>query len=114
MVTLAGLAAAGKDAARMRAVVCKELGPPSSLVVEDVPSPEPGEGQVVVAVHACGVNFPDTLIIQGQYQFKPPLPFSPGGEVAGVVSRVGPGVTGIAEGDRVIAVTGFGGFAEEV
>ena len=98
----------------MRAVVCKELGPPSSLRVEDVPSPEPGEGQVVVAVHACGVNFPDTLIIQGQYQFKPPLPFSPGGEVAGVVSRVGPGVDGVREGDRVIAVTGFGGFAEEV
>jgi len=98
----------------MRAVVCKELGPPSSLVVDEVPDPEPGEGQVVIDVHACGVNFPDTLIIQGRYQFQPPLPFSPGGEVAGVVSAVGPGVDGLREGDRVIAVTGFGGFAEKV
>jgi len=98
----------------MRAVVCTELGPPSSLRVEEVPEPEPGEGQVVVDVHACGVNFPDTLIIQGRYQFQPPLPFSPGGEVAGVVSRIGPGVDGVREGDRVIAVTGYGGFAEKV
>ena len=98
----------------MRAVLCKELGPPSSLVVEEVASPQPGEGQVAIDVHACGVNFPDTLMIQGLYQFKPPMPFSPGGEVAGVVTRVGPGVTGLHEGDRVIAVTGFGGFAEEV
>jgi NADPH:quinone reductase len=98
----------------MKAVLCLEHGPPSSLVVRDVPPVEPGEGQVVVAVKACGVNFPDTLIIEGRYQFQPPLPFSPGGEVAGVVSRVGPGVTGVREGDRVIAICGFGGYAEEV
>src|SRR5262245_37043624 len=97
----------------MRAVLCLEHGPPSSLVVQDVPDPEPGEGHVVVDVKACGVNFPDTLIIQGKYQFQPPLPFSPGGEVAGVVSAVGPGVTSAKPGDRVIAVTGFGGFAEK-
>jgi len=98
----------------MKAVLCKRYGPPSELVVEDVPSPEPGEGQVLVAVHAAGVNFPDTLIIQGKYQFKPELPFSPGGEVAGIVRAIGPGVTGIALGDRVIAATTWGGYAEEV
>jgi len=98
----------------MRAVLCKRYGPPSDLVVEDVPSPKPGEGQVLVAVHAAGVNFPDTLIIQGKYQFKPDLPFSPGGEVAGVVRDIGPGVTGIRPGDRVIAATTWGGYAEEV
>ena len=69
----------------MRAVLCKELGLPEKLVVEEVPSPTAGKGQVVLSVKACGVNFPDTLIIQGKYQFKPELPFSPGGEVAGVV-----------------------------
>ena len=98
----------------MRAVLCTEHGPPSSLVVSDVPPLEAGEGQVVIGVRACGVNFPDTLIIQGRYQFQPPLPFSPGGEVAGVVTKIGPGVTGWNVGDRVIAVCGFGGFAEEV
>jgi NADPH2:quinone reductase len=98
----------------MRAVLCKRYGPPSELVVEDVPSPKPGAGQVLVAVHAAGVNFPDTLIIQGKYQFKPEPPFSPGGEVAGIVREVGPGVTGIAVGDRVIAATTWGGYAEEV
>jgi NADPH2:quinone reductase len=98
----------------MRAVLCKRYGPPSELVVEDVPSPQPGKGQVLVAVHAAGVNFPDTLIIQGKYQFKPEPPFSPGGEVAGIVREVGPGVTGIAAGDRVIAATTWGGYAEEV
>ncbi|MFL6662891.1 MAG: NADPH:quinone oxidoreductase family protein [Rhizobacter sp.] len=98
----------------MRAVLCKRYGPPSELVVEDVASPKAGDGQVLVAVHAAGVNFPDTLIIQGKYQFKPELPFSPGGEVAGIVREVGPGVTGIAAGDRVIAATTWGGYAEEV
>jgi NADPH:quinone reductase len=98
----------------MRAVLCRSLGPPGSLVLEDVPAPEPGPGEVVVAIKACGVNFPDTLIIEGKYQFKPPLPFSPGGEVAGVVARVGEGVSSVRPGDRVIAVTGYGGFAEEV
>jgi NADPH:quinone reductase len=98
----------------MKAVLCKELGLPEKLVVEDVPSPKPAKGEVVVSVKACGVNFPDTLIIQGKYQFKPELPFSPGGEVAGVVKEIGEGVTGIKTGDRVIAFNTWGGFAEEI
>ncbi len=98
----------------MRAVLCRAFGPPSSLVLDNVPSPQPGSGQVVISVKSCGVNFPDTLMIEGRYQFKPPMPFSPGGEVAGVVARVGEGVTSVRPGDRVIAVTGYGGFAEEV
>jgi NADPH2:quinone reductase len=97
----------------MKAVVCKQYGPPESLVIEDVESPRPGQGQVVISVQACGVNFPDTLIIQGKYQFKPPLPFTPGNEVAGIVKEVGEGVTRVRAGDRVIAFTGTGGFAEE-
>ncbi len=98
----------------MKAVLCKELGLPEKLVLEDVPSPVAGDGQVVLSVKACGVNFPDTLIIQGKYQFKPELPFSPGGEVAGIVKEVGAGVTSLKPGDRVIAFSTWGGFAEEL
>src|SRR5262245_7838430 len=97
----------------MKAVLCKTYGPPESLVVDDVPSPAPGPGEVVVSVKAASVNFPDVLIIQNKYQFKPPLPFSPGSELAGVVTEVGPGVTGFKPGDKVIAFTTFGAFAEE-
>jgi NADPH2:quinone reductase len=98
----------------MRAVLCKAYGPPESLVIEEVEPLKPGRGQAVISVKACGVNFPDTLIIQGLYQFKPPLPFAPGGEVAGVVKEVGAGVENVKPGDRVIAFTAYGGFAEEV
>ena len=98
----------------MKAVLCKELGLPEKLVVENVPSPKPAKGEVVVSVKACGVNFPDTLIIQGKYQFKPEPPFSPGGEVAGVVKELGEGVGGVKRGDRVIASSTYGGFAEEM
>ncbi|MEO8004620.1 MAG: NADPH:quinone oxidoreductase family protein [Betaproteobacteria bacterium] len=98
----------------MKAVLCKVYGLPGSLVIEDVPSPKAKAGEVVVSVKACGVNFPDTLIIQGKYQFKPELPFSPGGEVAGVVKEVGEGVTRVKVGDRVIAFNTWGGFAEEM
>jgi NADPH2:quinone reductase len=98
----------------MRAVLCKTYGPPESLVVEDVAAPDCGPGQVRIKVHASGVNFPDTLIIQGKYQFKPELPFSPGGEVAGVIDAVGAGVEDVRVGDRVIALTGWGGYAEQV
>jgi len=98
----------------MKAVLCKEYGPPESLVLEDVEALKPGMGQVVVGVKACGVNFPDTLIIQGKYQFKPPMPFAPGGEVAGIVKEVGEGIDSVKVGDRVIAFIGWGGFAEEV
>lgn len=98
----------------MKAVLCKEFGPPESLVVEDIASPEPGAGEVVLDVHAAAVNFPDVLIIQNKYQFKPPLPFSPGGEVAGVVSKLGEGVTNLKIGDRVIGSCGHGGYVEEL
>ncbi|HZN87017.1 MAG TPA: NADPH:quinone oxidoreductase family protein [Burkholderiales bacterium] len=98
----------------MKALLCKEFGPPESLVLEDVPSPQAGAGEVVVSIKAASVNFPDVLIIQNKYQFKPPLPFSPGSELAGVVKEAGPGVTGVKPGDKVIAFTTFGAFAEEV
>lgn len=98
----------------MKAVLCKEFGPPESLVVEDIASPEPGPGEVVLDVHAAAVNFPDVLIIQNKYQFKPPLPFSPGGEVAGVVAKLGDGVKNLKIGDRVIGSCGNGGFVEEL
>jgi NADPH2:quinone reductase len=98
----------------VRAVLCREFGPPESLTVEDVDEPTPADGQVVVDVRACSVNFPDVLIIQNLYQFKPPLPFSPGAEIAGVVSAVGPNVNGITVGDRILASTGWGGLAEKI
>ena len=98
----------------MKAVVCKAWGPPESLVVEDLPSPTPGPGEVVVAMKAASLNFPDVLIIQNKYQFKPPLPFSPGSELAGTVKALGHGVKGFHVGDRVIAFTTYGAFAEEV
>lgn len=98
----------------MKAVLCKELGPPEKLVVEEVPALQPGKGQAVVSVKAAGVNFPDTLIIQGKYQFKPEPPFSPGGEVAGVIKALGEGVTGWKAGERVIAGSTWGGFAQEM
>ena len=98
----------------MKAVLCKEFGPPETLVVEDIASPEPGPGQVVLDVHAAAVNFPDTLIIENKYQFKPPLPFAPGGEVAGVVSKLGEGASMYKIGDRVIGSCGHGGFVEEL
>ena len=98
----------------MKAVLCKQHGLPDTLVVEEIPSPKAGAKQVVITVKACGVNFPDTLIIQNKYQFKPELPFSPGGEVAGIIKEVGEGVKHLNVGDTVIAMTGWGGFAEEV
>lgn len=98
----------------MKAVLCKQYGLPETLVVEDIPSPVPGFGEVVVTMHAASVNFPDVLIIQNKYQVKPPLPFSPGSELSGVVKEVGEGVTRVKPGDRVMAFTGYGAFAEEV
>jgi len=98
----------------MKAVLCKQYGPPESLVIEELPSPAPGPGEVVVSVKAASVNFPDVLIIQNKYQFKPPLPFSPGSELAGVVKAVGADVSQWRPGDRVIAFTTYGAFAEEV
>ena len=98
----------------MKAVVCKQYGPPESLTFEELPSPRPGPGEVVVSVKAASVNFPDVLIIQNKYQYKPPLPFSPGSELAGVVKEVGADVEGCKPGDKVIAFTTYGAFAEEV
>jgi len=98
----------------MKAVLCKQFGPPDSLVVEEVASPKVGIGEVVIAVKAASLNFPDVLIIQNKYQFKPPLPFSPGSELAGVVKEIGSGVQGWRAGDKVIAFTTYGAFAEEV
>ena len=98
----------------MKAVLCKEFGPVEQLVVEEVPSLKAGPGQVVISVKACGINFPDGLIVQGKYQTKPPLPFSPGLEVAGVIKALGEGVTDLKVGQRVIGFPGVGGLAEEV
>ncbi|HLS56590.1 MAG TPA: NADPH:quinone oxidoreductase family protein [Zeimonas sp.] len=98
----------------MKAVLCKAWGPPESLVVEDVPPPVAGPGEVLVEVHAAGVNYPDALIIQKKYQVQPELPFSPGAEVAGIVRSVGEGVKPWKPGDRVIASTAIGGYAQEV
>lgn len=98
----------------MKAMLCKEFGPPESLVLSELPSPPLKPGQVRIAVHAAGVNFPDTLVIQGKYQFKPPMPFAPGHEVAGEIMEVGEGVTGFKKGDRVIGAAGHGGYADEI
>jgi NADPH:quinone reductase len=98
----------------VRAVVCHELGPPSLLTVEERDDPTPGPGQVVIAVEAAGVNFVDGLFIAGQYQIKPPLPFTPGSEIAGHIVSSGEGVTGFHAGQRVMATTGLGGFASHV
>ncbi|MDM8348691.1 NADPH:quinone oxidoreductase family protein [Pseudomonas sp. sp1636] len=98
----------------MKAVLCKAFGPAETLVLEEVANPAAKANEVLLEVHAAGVNFPDTLIIAGKYQFKPPLPFSPGGEAAGVVAAVGEKVGHLKVGDRVMALTGWGSFAEQV
>jgi NADPH2:quinone reductase len=97
----------------MKAIVCREFGPPDLLRVEDLSSPEPGPDQVLVSVHAAGLNFPDLLIIQNKYQTKPALPFVPGSELAGVVKKVGAKVNRLKVGDRVMCVITDGAFAEE-
>lgn len=97
----------------MRALLCIEHGPSDLLTVAEVDDPRPGAGEVVVDVEAAGLNFPDTLIIEGKYQFQPELPFTPGGEAAGTVSEIGEGVTDLSVGDRVIAISTFGAFAEK-
>ena len=98
----------------MKAILCKVYGLPSSLVLEDIESPKPKEKEVLVSLKACGVNFPDTLIIQGLYQFKPPLPFTPGSDIAGIVKEVGSEVKHLKVGDEVFGFVPYGGFAEEV
>ncbi|KEF31493.1 Putative Zn-dependent oxidoreductase [Marinobacter nitratireducens] len=98
----------------MKAILCKEYGPAEKLVIDEIASPEVKGRGVKVRVKAAGLNFPDTLIIENKYQFKPPLPFSPGGEMAGEVVEVGEKVTRFKPGDRVAGLTGYGSFAEEV
>jgi len=98
----------------MKAILCKEHGLPETLVVSTLPDPIPGPGEVLIQVRACGVNFPDVLMIQNKYQFKPPMPFAPGGEVSGDVVSVGERVKHFKPGDRVVALCGWGGFAEQV
>ena len=98
----------------MRALLCKQYGLPDTLVVEEVPDPVPGPGEIVVDMKAAGVNFPDVLIIQNKYQFKAELPFSPGAEFAGVVSALGEGVTHLKVGDHIIGSTTYGAFREKV
>jgi NADPH2:quinone reductase len=98
----------------MRAVLSKEPGGPDTLVVEDLPSPTPGPGQVVLDVKAIGVNYPDVLIIEDQYQIRPSRPFAPGGELSGVVSAVGEGVDSLSVGDRVLSVSSFGAMVEQL
>jgi len=98
----------------MRAALITDLTGPEAIVVREQPDPEPAAGQVRIRVEAAGVNFPDLLMSRGEYQLRPPLPFSPGGEVAGVVDAVGPDVEGLAPGDRVLGTTFFGGFASQL
>ncbi len=96
----------------MQALLCESFGPPEALVLREVPVPVPGAGEVLIRVHAAGLNFPDSLIIQDKYQIKAPLPFAPGGELAGTVAATGAGASRFAPGDRVAALTHWGGFAE--
>jgi len=97
----------------MKALLCTSFGPLEKLTIQEIPKPRPGPGQVLLDVKASSLNFPDALMAQGLYQVKPPLPFSPGTEMAGVVVETGSDVRGFKPGDRVIAIAGWGGFAEE-
>ncbi|WP_324750654.1 NADPH:quinone oxidoreductase family protein [Sphingomonas sp. LY54] len=98
----------------MKALLSTAPGGPETLALSDVPDPAPGKGQLLVGVRACAINYPDVLIIEDKYQFKPPRPFAPGGEIAGVVEALGDGVEGWMVGDRVMAMVGHGGLAEKV
>lgn len=98
----------------MKAIVCKSYGPPENLVLEDIDDPIAAENEAIVEVYSASLNFPDGLQIQGKYQFQPPMPFTPGSEVGGIVKSVGPGMEDIKVGDRVMATPGIGGLAELV
>ncbi len=98
----------------MRALLSVVTGGPETLELQDLPSPKAGDGQAVVAVKACGINYPDVLVIEDKYQFRPARPFAPGGEFSGVVTAIGSGVTNVKVGDRVLASAGNGGMSEEL
>ena len=97
----------------MKAIICEKYGPISQLQLQEVPDPTPAADEVLIQVHACSVNFPDTLIVQGLYQFKPPLPFSPGSDLAGTVLAFGEQVKGFKVGDKVVGFATHGGYAEQ-
>jgi NADPH2:quinone reductase len=97
----------------MKALLCTHYGPPEEMELRDIPSPKPGKNQVLIGVKACGVNFPDVLMIQDKYQFRPTIPFAPGGEIAGLIKELGEGVENLKVGDRVCVSVGNAGFAEE-
>jgi len=98
----------------MKALVCRQWGPPESLAIEDLPAPQPRAGQILVRVAAASAKFPEALMVQGKYQLKPPFPFIPGNEISGTVEALGEGVSGYAIGEAVMAQPGLGGFAEQV
>ena len=98
----------------MKAIVCKSYGPPENLVLEDIDDPIASENEAIVKVYSASLNFPDGLQIQGKYQFQPPMPFTPGSEVGGIITSVGAGLQGFSVGDRVMATPGIGGLAEQV
>jgi NADPH2:quinone reductase len=98
----------------MRAIVCRTYGPPENLTIEEIDDPVAAENEVVVQIYSASLNFPDGLQIQGKYQFQPPMPFTPGSEVGGIITSVGAGIQGFAAGDRVMATPGIGGLAEQV
>ena len=98
----------------MKAIVCNAWGLPDTLVIEDLPDPTPGPGQIAINIEAAGVNFPDVLIVQNKYQYKPALPFTPGSELAGVIGAIGEGVAHYKVGDKVIAFAGQGAFAQQI
>ena len=98
----------------MKAIVCKSYGPPENLVLEDIDDPVASGNEAIVKVYSASLNFPDGLQIQGKYQFQPPMPFTPGSEVGGIITSVGAGLQGFSVGDRVMATPGIGGLAEQV
>ena len=98
----------------MKALLSRAVGGPETLEFADIADPSPGKGEVLIRVAACGVNYPDSLIIEDRYQFKPARPFAPGGEIAGTIEALGEGVSGLKVGQRVLASTGWGGMAEKV
>ena len=103
-----------REGPRLKAIVCHAFGPIEQLSWEERPDPVPEAGEVLIEIRAAGVNFPDGLMVRGEYQVKPPFPFTPGSEVAGIVRGLGEGVTRFSEGDRVVAMCGVGGFGEMV
>ncbi|WP_156445942.1 alcohol dehydrogenase catalytic domain-containing protein, partial [Sphingomonas sp. CCH9-F2] len=98
----------------MRALLSRAPGGPETLEIGDLPEPVAAAGEVLVSVKACAINYPDVLVIEDKYQFKPPRPFAPGGEFSGVVESVGEGVTAFSPGDRVMGNTGMGGLVERL